>query len=67
MTDAAPEAVGPLERSEANAIRAALRRHDGRLGQAARELGVSRTTLWRKMRKYGLRADVTASPTGFQS
>jgi PAS domain S-box-containing protein len=46
---------GPLEQSEANAIRAALRRHDGHLVRVARELGVSRTTLWRKMRKYGIR------------
>jgi PAS domain S-box-containing protein len=61
-----PEGPSPLERSEANAIRAALRRHDGRLVDVARELGVSRTTLWRKMRKYGLRAGVAGVPAGFQ-
>ncbi|MEO6709821.1 MAG: response regulator [Planctomycetota bacterium] len=27
----------------------------GRLDQAAKDLGVSRTTLWRRMRKYGIR------------
>jgi two-component system response regulator HydG len=33
----------------------AVQRNPGRLDQAARELGVSRTTLWRRMRKYGIR------------
>jgi PAS domain S-box-containing protein len=55
----APEDSGvrpPLERSEANAIRGALSRHRGKIGLAAEELGISRTTLWRKMQRYGLRA-----------
>ena len=33
----------------------AVSRHPGRLDQAAKELGISRTTLWRRMRKYGIR------------
>jgi PAS domain S-box-containing protein len=57
----------PLERTEANAIRAALRRHEGHLGHVARELGLSRTTLWRKMKKYGLCATQPVGQTGFQS
>jgi two-component system response regulator HydG len=36
----------------------AVQRNPGRLDQAARELGVSRTTLWRRMRKYGIRLEV---------
>jgi len=52
-----PAASGPLERSEADAIRHALRQHDGQLAEVAQHLGISRTTLWRKMRKYGLHAD----------
>jgi DNA-binding NtrC family response regulator len=32
----------------------AVSRHPGRLDQAAKELGISRTTLWRRMRKYGI-------------
>lgn len=32
----------------------AVANHPGRLDQAAKELGISRTTLWRRMRKYGL-------------
>jgi two-component system response regulator HydG len=33
----------------------AVSHHPGRLDQAAKELGISRTTLWRRMRKYGIR------------
>ncbi|MCE9596036.1 MAG: sigma-54 dependent transcriptional regulator [Planctomycetes bacterium] len=32
----------------------AVNRHPGHLDQAAKELGISRTTLWRRMRKYGI-------------
>ena len=66
-TEPRSDAAGPLERTEATAIRAALRRHEGHLGQVARELGVSRTTLWRKMKKYGLRAVEPAGCARFQS
>lgn len=33
----------------------AVSSHPGKLDQAAKELGISRTTLWRRMRKYGIR------------
>ncbi len=48
------DAMLPLQASEANAIRAALARCGGHQGQAAAELGISRTTLWRKMSRYGI-------------
>jgi transcriptional regulator with PAS, ATPase and Fis domain len=44
----------PLQQNEANAIRDALSRAGTHQGRAARELGISRTTLWRKMKKYGI-------------
>ena len=47
----------PLERSEADGIRLSLSRNQGHLGRTAQELQVSRTTLWRKMKKYGLRGE----------
>jgi transcriptional regulator of acetoin/glycerol metabolism len=36
------------------AIRAVLQHANGHLGKAARELGVSRTTLWRKMKRFAI-------------
>lgn len=51
-----PAAVGEgsiLAESERAAIEAALARHES-LTDAARELGIGRTTLWRKMRQYQL-------------
>jgi len=43
-----------LEEVEARHIRRAISRHQGNLGRAAKGLGISRTTLWRKMKKYGI-------------
>ena len=42
---------GPLESAEAAAIREALTRHGGNRTRAAKDLGISRNTLWRKMKK----------------
>ena len=41
----------PLDSSERNRILAALRRHSGNRSLAARDLGMDRSTLWRKMKK----------------
>jgi transcriptional regulator with PAS, ATPase and Fis domain len=41
-----------LEDVEREHIERVLRRHRGNLANAARQLGISRTTLWRKMRRY---------------
>jgi PAS domain S-box-containing protein len=47
-----PTVVGPLESAEATAIREALSRHGGNRTRAAQDLGISRNTLWRKMKKH---------------
>jgi transcriptional regulator of acetoin/glycerol metabolism len=44
----------PLQQLERERILAALAKHDGRRGAAAAELGMSRTTLWHKLRKFRL-------------
>jgi transcriptional regulator with PAS, ATPase and Fis domain len=49
--------ISPLQQNEASVLRSALSRHRGHRGRAAKELGISRTTLWRKMQKHGIRAD----------
>ncbi len=53
-TEPEDEALGPLQSAEAIAIREALDRHRGNRTKAARDLCVSRNTLWRKMKKYGV-------------
>jgi two-component system C4-dicarboxylate transport response regulator DctD len=40
--------------AEANAIGTALKRHNGRIGVTAAALGITRKTLYLKMRRYGL-------------
>jgi PAS domain S-box-containing protein len=44
----------PLRHSEAETIQRVLENHGGNRLKTARELGIDRTTLWRKMRRYGL-------------
>ena len=44
----------PLQAGEAGVIRDALERCGGKRDAAAELLGLHRTTLWRKMRRYGL-------------
>jgi DNA-binding NtrC family response regulator len=43
-----------LEDVEKRTIEEALRKHQGRLNETFKELGISRTTLYHKMKKYGL-------------
>lgn len=50
-----PDGTHGLDEVERQTIRSALARHDGNRTRAARELGIHRTTLLRKMRRYGLR------------
>ena len=51
---AVPEGKGLLDEGERRAILEALERTGWRKGEAAKVLGVSRATLWRKMKKHGL-------------
>ena len=47
-------AIGPLPEAEAAAILQALRDHGGHRGKTAETLGIDKSTLWRKMKKYGI-------------
>jgi DNA-binding NtrC family response regulator len=53
---AAPEGTvaAARERADREMLAATLTRHGGEVGAAARELQISRTTMWRLMKKYGL-------------
>jgi len=44
----------PLQRAEAESIRKALEGNRGNRLRTARELGIDRTTLWRKIKRYGI-------------
>lgn len=46
--------LGPLDQAEAAAIVETLRKHGGSRRKAASDLGINKTTLWRKMKKYGI-------------
>jgi transcriptional regulator with PAS, ATPase and Fis domain len=52
-----PEQELSLQETERRRIEEALRRHDGNRQEAAEELGIHRTTLWRKMNKLGIDGD----------
>jgi PAS domain S-box-containing protein len=44
--------ISPLNAAEKSAIEEALRQHGGARAGAARDLGISTVTLWRKMKKF---------------
>ena len=48
------EVSKPLQTAEAEAILKALERNKGNRLRTARELGINRSTLWRKIRRYGI-------------
>ena len=47
--------ANPFEKAEAEIVKKTLERHRGNRTKAAQELGISRATLWRKIKKYELR------------
>lgn len=47
--------------AERREIERALRITSGQIGEAAKRLGVSRTTLWERMRRFGLATDESSS------
>jgi two-component system response regulator AtoC len=56
LAEGALAGVVNLEELERNAIRAALDRYGDNLSDAARQLGIGRSTLYRKLEQYGLKA-----------
>ncbi|MBC8874940.1 MAG: sigma 54-interacting transcriptional regulator [Planctomycetes bacterium] len=46
--------ANPLLEAEAETILRTLREHDGHRGKTAAALGIDKSTLWRKMRKYAI-------------
>jgi len=50
----APAAKPPLADAEMQAIVTCLEKNEYNRTRTARELGISRNTLWRKMKRYGI-------------
>ncbi len=46
-----------LDEVEEHMIRAALRRHEGNVSEAAKSLGLSRSALYRRLQRYGIWAE----------
>ena len=44
----------PFEKAEAEIVKRTLEKNRGNRVKAAQELGISRATLWRKIKRYGL-------------
>ena len=53
-TENAPENISTLEEMEINLIRRTIELTDGNLSQVASRLGITRQTLYNKIKKYGL-------------
>lgn len=51
------DSMSKLERFERSEIMRALELHEGNLNLAAKELGISRTTLWRRLKYYRVQSD----------
>ncbi|MCP4642505.1 MAG: AAA family ATPase, partial [bacterium] len=56
LPDYAAQNIPSISDMEEQLIRAALERLDGNQTEAARKLGISRSTLWRKMKEFGIKA-----------
>lgn len=63
MTEKMLDLRGTLEACEREAIKAALDKHEGNRSKAAKSLGINRTTLIEKIKKFGLQTyyDETAA------
>ena len=53
-TENTPEDISTLEEMEINLIRRTIELTDGNLSQVASRLGITRQTLYNKIKKYGL-------------
>ncbi|MCX7670353.1 MAG: sigma-54 dependent transcriptional regulator, partial [Anaerolineae bacterium] len=58
--DVAPSLAQVLEESEREYLRWMLDRHQGRVGDTARALGISRKSLWERCRRLGIRSEAVA-------
>jgi transcriptional regulator of acetoin/glycerol metabolism len=53
-----------LEEAERDHIMGAVNRCGGNLANAAKGLGIGRTTLWRKLKRYGMQVEPEEGASG---
>jgi DNA-binding NtrC family response regulator len=61
MTDAAGH-IRKFEEIEAEVIKTAIGRYEGHMSEVARRLGIGRSTLYRKLKEFGLEPDMQNEP-----
>jgi DNA-binding NtrC family response regulator len=54
--------IRKFEELEADIIRMAIARYDGHMSEVARRLGIGRSTLYRKLKEFGLEPDLANEP-----
>jgi DNA-binding NtrC family response regulator len=59
VTDAAGN-IRKFVEMESEIIRMAIARYNGHMSEVARRLGIGRSTLYRKLKEFGLEGDVAA-------
>ena len=54
--------IRKFEDLECEIIRMAIARYEGHMSEVARRLGIGRSTLYRKLKEFGLEGDVVQDP-----
>jgi DNA-binding NtrC family response regulator len=66
VTDSAGN-IRKFEEMESDIIRMAIARYNGHMSEVARRLGIGRSTLYRKLKEFGLEGDVVAETAADES
>jgi DNA-binding NtrC family response regulator len=61
MTDAGGH-IRKFEEMESEIIKTAIARYEGHMSEVARRLGIGRSTLYRKLKEFGLEPDIENEP-----
>ena len=61
MTDASGQ-IRKFEDMEAEIIKTSIARYEGHMSEVARRLGIGRSTLYRKLKEFGLEPDMESEP-----
>jgi transcriptional regulator of acetoin/glycerol metabolism len=54
LPNPSPDSIPTLQEAEKRLIEMALERLEGNQTEVAKKMGISRSTLWRKMKEYGI-------------